>query len=316
MDDASIYIKKELERLMREAKSSRCLHPNQKECSKKVIKAHSIQNNRILNKISENGMVVSPTGSKLSLESDFASTGRKSATTFEGFCSKHDHALFQDIEEKEYMPKNLKQELLFAYRILCREIITKECFKNLCINMFKEGMIVHPDIVLGAEQALKDMENLKKSFDEILSKEKFEEFQTDLIILEDEYLFAVSSAFFIEYDFKNNPINELNILSKEPATLFLTIFPQNKKTYVLISYLKKDNLKFSFLKKQLLDLSEEEKKRRISSMICLYCENFVMSPKKWREFDESIKGDFVREFYESICEEKKGLLDIDFNLFI
>lgn len=47
------------ENLKNEAHIKQCLHPNKDECDEKIIKAHAIQNNRILNKISENGMIIS-----------------------------------------------------------------------------------------------------------------------------------------------------------------------------------------------------------------------------------------------------------------
>lgn len=38
--------------LSRDARIKQCLHSRKEECSEKIIKAHAIQNNRILNKIS------------------------------------------------------------------------------------------------------------------------------------------------------------------------------------------------------------------------------------------------------------------------
>ena len=46
------------ENLKNEAHIKQCLHPNKDECDEKIIKAHAIQNNRILNKISENGVIL------------------------------------------------------------------------------------------------------------------------------------------------------------------------------------------------------------------------------------------------------------------
>ena len=44
------------------ARIKQCLHPNQDECDQKIIKAHAIQNNRILNKIAEEGHVITIDG--------------------------------------------------------------------------------------------------------------------------------------------------------------------------------------------------------------------------------------------------------------
>jgi len=40
------------------------LHPNKDECTDKIVKAHAIQNNRILTKIAENGWVETLNGGK------------------------------------------------------------------------------------------------------------------------------------------------------------------------------------------------------------------------------------------------------------
>lgn len=42
-------------RTRKESRIKECIHPDKKHCSERVIGAHSIQNNRILAKISDNG---------------------------------------------------------------------------------------------------------------------------------------------------------------------------------------------------------------------------------------------------------------------
>ena len=123
MDD-KYYVQKKVRELMNKSRPSKCLHPKREECSEKIIKAHSIQNNRILNFISENGKVIS-------MRDKFSPIGRGVATTFSGFCSKHDNQLFVDIEDIPYLTGNMKQNFLFSYRALCYEMIAKETAKNL-----------------------------------------------------------------------------------------------------------------------------------------------------------------------------------------
>ena len=43
-----------------------CLHPNKAECKGEIIRAHAIQNNRILSRIAENGHVTMLDGQILS----------------------------------------------------------------------------------------------------------------------------------------------------------------------------------------------------------------------------------------------------------
>ena len=74
------------ENLKNEAHIKQCLHPNKDECDEKIIKAHAIQNNRILNKISENGMIISMDGVQHLIFQTAETKGRKIATVFTGFC--------------------------------------------------------------------------------------------------------------------------------------------------------------------------------------------------------------------------------------
>ncbi len=89
--------------IKRESQIKRCLHPNSSECSDRIVKAHAIQNNRILNKIGESGMVVTMDGTMHHLFQTSDVKGRSIATTFTGFCSYHDKTVFQEIEDKEFV---------------------------------------------------------------------------------------------------------------------------------------------------------------------------------------------------------------------
>jgi hypothetical protein len=103
--------------IKREAQIKQCLHPNQSECSEKIVKAHAIQNNRILNKISENGIVVTLDGASNLVFQTSDIKGRGIATTFTGFCAYHDKVFFQDIEDKEFNGTE-KQIFLLTYRTM------------------------------------------------------------------------------------------------------------------------------------------------------------------------------------------------------
>lgn len=71
---------KSMHNIKNEARIKRCLHPKQEECDGKIVKAHAIQNNRILNKISENGMLVTMDGNLHNIFQTSDIKGRKVAT--------------------------------------------------------------------------------------------------------------------------------------------------------------------------------------------------------------------------------------------
>jgi len=135
-------VKTSMENIKNEARMKRCLYPNQNECSSKIVKAHAIQNNRILNKITENGMVITLDGTLHNIFQTSYTKGWGIATTFTGFCSNHDKTLFQDIEDKEFMGSK-KQIFLLTYRTKAWHYHKKQEQSNAtCIQfekMFKQG---------------------------------------------------------------------------------------------------------------------------------------------------------------------------------
>ena len=106
-----------MESIERNARIKQCLHPNQKECDQKIVKAHAIQNNRILNKIAEEGHVITMDGTSDLFFQGMQIKGRKIATTFTGFCKYHDKVLFQAIEDKGYLGSE-EQIFMLTYRTM------------------------------------------------------------------------------------------------------------------------------------------------------------------------------------------------------
>lgn len=93
--DPAIAVQSIIERGLKAGHIKQCIHPDQSKCSGNIIKAHSIQNNRILNKIGRNGEVymVKSVMTRHSFRMRFKLIGRKVATTFTGFCGLHDKIL-------------------------------------------------------------------------------------------------------------------------------------------------------------------------------------------------------------------------------
>ncbi len=108
---------------------------NNKECFKNsdcnnIIKAHSIQENKILKKIAVNGHVAMVANDRITMVDGQIDTdnlvkiefiGKGKATTFQGFCREHDLEIFKPIELKDYIAGNKEQNFLFAYRNLAKE---------------------------------------------------------------------------------------------------------------------------------------------------------------------------------------------------
>ena len=183
-----------------------------------ISAAHSIQNNGILNKIAESGHV---TGYSLDkAEFDGKNIGKNIASIFWGFCNIHD-AIFNPIEKAPYI-KTVEQNFLFAYR----GFVVSSHKKKEVSNWINYG-----------EQAENDIVQNKKIFDAAIINKDYSIIETAIFELPAFYPIAVSSAFYLDFDFEGNPITHSEERIEE---IFVSLFPDNNKTYFLLSYFVED----------------------------------------------------------------------------
>lgn len=282
-----------------------CLFPKKNGCSEKTIKAHSIQNNRILDYLSENGelIMLRPNATETDFKVQAAKIGRGNATVFTGFCREHDKAVFQPIEDKDYNLTDLQQNAIFAYRAFTKEHHAKLTqqqvfFKNQHIN--EEVRLA----LIGAEAALRDMDEYRDSFKKILFQDEFNLIETKNIIFNESYEFSVSSAMHMNYDFNRSVVNDLNNLKKTAVPLFITIFPTADKTHVLMSYFKKYAKKFDFLDEQLINVDSYTQQTRITNLLMIGCENIVFSPRLWNKISQDKQDLYLSKMLKNLRDEE------------
>ena len=104
------------------ARYSRCLGPDI-FCNKPAIRAHSIQNSRILELIAVDGHVIvlqsriTKDGPAVSLRT----VGRNTASTFTGLCADHDQEIFRPIDTAPIDLEDQEHLFLVTYRAAYRE---------------------------------------------------------------------------------------------------------------------------------------------------------------------------------------------------
>lgn len=293
------------------------------QCAAIIKRAHSIQNNRILTRIAENGFVIQL--KSLDIEGVFSvdpeEIGRKAATISTNFCDFHDTKIFPPIESNNYQRNNKEQEFLFAYRAFAKEYHVKRESKNFYeIARQLDGGKYRDwfDLALkGTKIALEQMEREKIQFNNALNHSDFGIVGTYIIEFHGFYEIAASSSFAIEYDLNGNQINDLSNFSKELKLTFLTVFPQGNKTFILISFYRKNKKIFSFISNQIMKRSINEQKVIISNLLLAHVENLVLSPRLWSklliEKQDSIKQMFLRSA-DTFENNLSNLQDV--NLFV
>jgi hypothetical protein len=289
-----------------------CIHPSKEVCSENIIKAHSIQNNKILTKLAVNGHVISMKQDKLFFMSG-EETGRKVASTFTGFCSYHDKTTFQDIEDYEFVG-NPKQLFLFAYRAFALEYHRKleqskmfqfQFSKMPSIAQNEEQMNYYHAMLLG----LNDNDKTKGFLDEGIIDGSYDILNHCIWEIPYEIEFATSTAFGLHYDLNGRKINDY--FSKDRIrNIFINIFPTTRKSFCLFSWLKIDDDCYQEFGKQFEALDDNKKKKYLNNLIPLMTENIIISPRLWESWGESKQHDFEALFHLVLIMEEDSYRDL------
>ena len=96
--------------------------------------------------------------------------------------------------------------------------------------------------------------------------------------------FANYACVGIDFDINGRKIKHTN--SGFMSRLFVTIFPEETKSYVLISCLKSDYKIYKDFFQQLQTINHNKLKYYLNLILPLYSENIVISPRLWEKWSE------------------------------
>ncbi|MBP2202178.1 hypothetical protein J3E07_001619 [Methanococcus voltae] len=337
--DEEYKLKNALNNINKRTQYKGCLWDDE-NCSEKIIKAHSIQNNRILSKLADKGEVIYFENSPS--EYGFYKlkrTGRKIATVFSGFCGYHDREIFKPIELKDYSFGDKEQEYIFAYRALAKELHAKLSAKNASEKMIEEmdnpklfkDLFISPQTpnyeekikylkelynlyMHGIDMALYEMTIFHERMKKDIVDKNFESLITKSIVIPGISI-SVSSMPYIEYDLKNNILNDVENFEKPLKPLFINLFPHDSNTIVLLSYFKEDSPLYEDFVNSIIQKPQILQKPILSNIILIYVENFVISPTLWDSYSKRKKEKLEAILNKTLINKELNLLVPRVNLF-
>ncbi|HFI0249983.1 TPA: YecA family protein [Streptococcus suis] len=298
-------------KVRKESRIRQCLHPKSDECYEKIIGAHSIQNNKIIKRLSSNGIVYMPCPKSDNPFAQMTVYGRKEATVFTGFCGYHDKTVFQPIEDGMF-DKSIQHIFLYTYRCFAVEYHKKQEVVNMERNMFKikPSLADMPDEnnpYRGMHMAIDDLENVKKIFDTALLTGNYDVLSSVVWEFDHSVKFAGTGFEAMTHDLEGNKIQDLLNPNVSAKHIFVMVFPEGEKTYCIISWLKENDELFARYKQQLLSLSEEMRKIYINNLLPMISENIVVNPEAWDNWEEYKRNEFCAiEFEIATLFEAEG----------
>lgn len=301
-----------------------CIHPNHYECNGDIIKAHSIANKRFFDRLAVDGHVMAISRGLSGI--DIHPVSRNAASTFTGFCKYHDDIVFKDIDTKGYDNSDL-QSFLYAYRAFSYVYHTKLCAFRSLQNLAQKnpGLNHEPDFVdcyRSYQKGINTANFYREIFDKYVTEKRYDLLTTIIFELNQSHELAVSSAITLDYDLDGNIINDYSqddAIFGTRKLIFVSIFPEDEKTIILLSWLKDFEGVFNGYKKQLVELSQIKLMIYFNNFIPAYIENFFFSKRLFEKqtrysqnkIAKAFKADFRNNCLDLRDEDDLRYLDYD-----
>ena len=228
-----------------------CLFPRSSDCNGNIVRAHSIQES-MLRKIARDGKVYHFKPGLATLLSNHgvpkaSLVGINDASTFTGFCSFHDDKVFAPLEKNSLVFSN-EQLFLLHYRAICRELFTKKAASESNIGLTQadrgkslaeqvDHQIRLHDNSIWTEAGLRDIQAAKAICDSMLLASDFSAIGYLVIPISQIPEVACSGAFFPDYDFAGNQLQDLSDLDQKLDPVSFSIVPTEKGGAVVITWI-------------------------------------------------------------------------------
>ncbi len=279
-----------------------CLYPDKSNCVKHIKEAHALQNNKIISQLAEEGHVYILNTKKspivIPIENEepeiiipMDRVGIKHATTATCFCDIHDDEAFALIEKgaPDFDPNNKGHKFIYAYKSFIFEYYKKLVEQKVFIDNVKQ----YPSLLKIKEfvryyraisMTLQEMDNIKDFFDKRILNKDYTGLETCILEIPESINFANYACLALDFDINGNKIKYTHkgFISR----LFVTVFPEKTKSYVIMSCLKEDYSVYKKLFYQLQNINLNKIKYYLDLVLPLYSENIVISPRLWEKWDD------------------------------
>lgn len=294
-----------LEHAMHEAwKHKTCLHPSAAaDVCNAVVAAHSIQRSRVLQQILDPQKRVS---TFFPLRVDSAGrirvrrVGWREASTFTGFCGKHDASTFGPIENVVF--SGTKQQcFLVGYRALCHEIYQKTgalksspevrrlVDRGVPPSAQREMQDFSATVAAAQGKGLSDSRKLKTVMDKDLLAGSYGEWSNAVVEFDGDLCISCTGAISPDYDLEGNRLQVLHDDEHVLESLMFGMTATDAGGAAVFTWLKKDSAPGTFIK-SLLQKKEDLLPSILVQFMFTYIENTFFSARWWDSLSELHQG--------------------------
>jgi hypothetical protein len=289
-------------------------------CKNKSINSHILQKNGILSSIATDGHLwryqVNHFDDDLFV---FKKVGINKIYTFLGFCNEHDTNLFKKIETNVINFDDYESCMQFLLRTIYNEVWLKEVvikmlectrdngnipsnnhFLDANINENKVGLT---DLEFWENEVWKDINTKTESFVFMWKEFSLQEFCMNAI-----YTYDTSDErkkYILQHKKDMDRLSEI----------FITFFPYNGKSILIMGYHKDDEQKVKGYVNTFFKETEKRTLRKITNFALFHCETWLCSEKFYKKNFEGIEEVFPRLSEYSIQYISNERTVFDLNMF-
>lgn len=292
-----------------------CLAPSSwsNECDGQIAQAHTVSKSGSLSRIARIGHVYSlkpkfGARNNSDVQSIFSPKlqGIKRASTFSGFCARHDDSIFSPLEKRAFEGTS-EQCFLLGYRALARELYAKrasvdnlDLFQDLDRGRSVEEQIrfqsTNQALSLGARTGYRDIVSHKSDYDQILLKGRFEDVRGYVIEFASPPSLMCSGSIFPEQDFNGAVLQDLWRLSKTPDLLTFSSFFGGESGVVVFSWLSSSDRSCAAFTESLHAIPDRFLTDSLLRFFFEHCENLHLNPDWWENLSKSNRTALVERF--------------------
>lgn len=294
-----------------------CSHPDAEPdtCSQGIVRAHTIQRRGGLADIAEQGHVMS---SKAGIEDIFenggslepAEIGVRSASTFNGFCSRHDTELFRPVENGA-VTLSRESVFLLTFRAIAFELFTKRAaLKGVPIQreldsgtpFFIQAAIqtrLHYSFE-GMKRGLADLERWKDRYDIALRQGDLSDFSVYAIEFDDVLPVVACGAFHPEVDFDGSQLQILGRGSADFDHVAFNLTTLNGVSVAAFGWLGGSDSQVASFVESFKRIPNVEKATAVIQLAFEHLENTYMRPSWWRAMPDEWRNFALEKFRSGI----------------
>ena len=303
----------------RKIEFGKCLEPLM-QCDQPAIRAHSIQNRSTIELLEESNHVMAwqPRFSKAGPEIGLRPIGRNDASTFAGFCNKHDTDLFQPLDTKPLDITDREQLFLVAYRGITCELhaimLGVVQIQNLYIQRVERGADSANEKSSAGQRAVEQMllswatwRYRHKYYDEPLLSASFTGIEHDVIVMDNQPPCLAVSSFCT---LKDMPLTD------DLVGVAIGVLPvSNTRTVAVFSYASQDRGIVHATLDRILNAKGHYQKYELSKFIMSRISNVLISPRHFKNW-RAVKAKKITEaFVKTLYTQRDVEDDLELMLF-